>query len=404
MPSPAKPRLPPPPGPVDVFVLAGEHSGDAHAAAMVTQLRRVQPEVSVAAVGGPALAQAGAFSLFDLTRFAVVGLFEVLKHYRFFAALMDALVAWIAEHRPPLVCLVDYPGFNLRLAKRLGVAGISCQGGGSVRVVQYISPQLWAWKQHRRFTMASWYDGLAAIFPFEKQVYADTRLPVTVVRHPLAAPDTSPSFVYDEAGPLLLLPGSRRQAVHRIFPRMLATLAKLRLDGHAIEAVALFPSEELRDVLTRTCQDLDVPLALHPVDHGRPHRARAALMSSGTVSLEIAWAGIPGRLIYVAHPLTYHLGKRMVKVPYLGMANLLLHDAVWPEFIQTAATPERLAKELASLLVGSSERTRAAQAATRLHDLLASGKHPLPGAWLADQLPAKTASLGRSPPAASAPC
>ncbi|MGF1450540.1 MAG: lipid-A-disaccharide synthase [Opitutales bacterium] len=374
-------------GGIDLLFVAGEHSGDAHAAEALRELRQTHPELRVAAVGGRELKNAGATLLFDLTAHSVVGLFEVLRHYGFFKALMAAVGDWIAAHQPALVCTVDYPGFNLRLAKRLGEAGISRKGGGAVGIVQYISPQLWAWKGHRRFAMAKWLDGLAAIFPFEAAVYADTALPVTVVQHPLVQPGATARFRQAPDGPLLLLPGSRLQPVQRIFPRMLATVRRLRASGASFEVRALYPSAALGTELERLCEAAEVPCELVPVDQGLPHPARAALMSSGTVSLEVALAAIPGRLMYVAHPLTYRIGRALVRVPYLGMANLLLGHAAWPEFIQQAASPATLADELAPLIANGdaarSEQDVAQKAAERLRQLLRGRESITPGAWLA---------------------
>ena len=138
-------RLPPPAtGRVDVLVIAGEHSGDEHAARMVRELRTRQPDLAIAALGGPELAAAGAQLLHDLTATSVVGFVEVLKHYPFFRTLFNETLRWIAEHRPRAVCFIDYPGFNLRLAAELRQRGLSAKGGGRTRLLYYISPQIWA--------------------------------------------------------------------------------------------------------------------------------------------------------------------------------------------------------------------------------------------------------------------
>ena len=219
-------RLPPPVGGrVDVLIVAGEHSGDEHGARMIRALRAKQPGLAVAALGGPALAGAGAQVLHDLTSSSVVGLVEVLKNYSFFRALFEETLRWIAEHRPGAVCFVDYPGLNLRLAAALRERGLSVKGGGKIKTLFYISPQIWAWKAGRRFAMARDLDAMAVIFPFEVKCYADTALPVEFVGHPFVAPGHAAPVSYDPAGPVLLLPGSRKQAVGRIFPALLAGVA-----------------------------------------------------------------------------------------------------------------------------------------------------------------------------------
>ena len=166
-------RLPPPSGGrVDVLIVAGEHSGDEHAARMVRELRAKQPGLAVAALGGPELAAAGAQLLYDLTASSVVGFVEVLKNISNFRALFCETLRWIAEHQPRAVCLVDYPGFNLRLAAALRKRGLSVKGGGKIKVLYYISPQIWAWKAGRRIPMARNLDAMAVIFPFEVACYA----------------------------------------------------------------------------------------------------------------------------------------------------------------------------------------------------------------------------------------
>ena len=358
--------LPPPASArVDLLVIAGEHSGDQHAATLVRDLRAQRPSFSVVALGGPALAQAGAQLLHDLTASSVVGLVEVLKNYPFFKALFDETLRWIAEFRPQAICFVDYPGLNLRLAKALRESGLSVKGGGTIQTLYYISPQIWAWKAKRRFTMARDLDALAVIFPFEVECYADTSLPVEFVGHPFLDESHEAPVRYDPAGPVLLLPGSRKQAVERIFPLLLAGHAAYAKTGHR-DAVVLYPSEFIKTVLL--ADKLPANVKLLPT--GVPVAASAVLTSSGTMSMHCALAAIPGAVVYRANPLTYLLGRWLVKVPYLGIANLLLKAPMYPEFIQGAATPAALAGELTACL-RNIERLIATQAqAEQLRALL----------------------------------
>ncbi len=336
-------RLPPPAaGRVDLLVIAGEHSGDQHAATMVRELRAKRPGFSVVALGGPELAKAGAHVLHDMTASSVVGFVEVLKNYPFFKALFEEMLRWIAEHKPCAICFVDYPGLNLRLAKALRERGLSVKGGGTIKTLFYISPQIWAWKAKRRFTMARDLDALAVIFPFEVECYADTSLAVEFVGHPFLDDVHEEPVRYDPAAPILLLPGSRKQAVARIFPLLLA--------GHAAygkrDAVVLYPSELIKDVLLAAKPPANVKL----LPTGSPVAASAVLTSSGTMSMHCALAAIPGAVVYRANPLTYMIGRMLVKVPYLGIANLLLKEPMYPEYIQGAATPKALAGELDACL------------------------------------------------------
>lgn len=385
------PRFAPPPaGHVDLLIIAGEHSGDEHAARLVRELRARQPELRIAALGGPELARAGAHLLFDLTASSVVGLIEVVKHYPFFKQLFAETLRWIDEHRPRAVCFVDYPGFNLRIAAALRQRGLSRKGGGTIRTLYYISPQIWAWKAGRRFKMARDLDAMAVIFPFERECYADTALPVEFVGHPFVVTDYAAPVRYDPNGPVLLLPGSRRQAVARIFPVL---LAGFRAFGER-EAVALYPSDEILAVL-RSAQPPPNVRLVRVSDHAdtdstsperEPLAAGAVLTSSGTMSMQCALAGIPGAIAYRAATLTYYLGRMLVKVPYLGIANLLLNEPMYPEYIQHAATPEALASQLRQCLHDPNRQRRTAEQAARLRALLKVPATGSAGEWVAGQL------------------
>jgi lipid-A-disaccharide synthase len=379
-------RLPPPAGGrVDVLIVAGEHSGDEHAARMVRELRASQPGLAIAALGGPQLAAAGAQVLHDLTASSVVGLVEVLKNYSFFRALFEETLRWIGEHRPRAVCFVDYPGLNLRLAAALRERGLSRKGGGKIATLFYISPQIWAWKAKRRFTMARDLDALATIFPFEPKCYADTALPVEFVGHPFVADDYAPPVRHDPAGPVLLLPGSRVQAVGRIFP---ALLGGFREFG-ARDAIVLHPSDDIRLVLERELLRHDVELRrrIELRRTGDPVAAAAVLTSSGTMSMHCALAAIPGAIAYRANPLTYLLGRMLVQIEYLGIANLLLGEPMYPEFIQGAATPGALAAELRAGTAEPARQARTAEQARRLRALLRVPASGTAADWLARHLP-----------------
>jgi len=379
-------RLPPPEGGrVDVLIVAGEHSGDEHAARMVQGLRAQQPALRVCALGGPKLAAAGAQLLHDLTTSSVVGFVEVLQNIRFFQRLFGATRDWIGQHRPRAVCLVDYPGFNLRLARALHAGGLTTKGGGTIRALYYISPQIWAWKAGRRFEMAKHLDAMAVIFPFEVKSYADTPLPVEFVGHPFVAEDYQSPVSYDPGGPVLLLPGSRPQAVARIFPALIAGYAEFARRHPGRAAVVLHPSEEIKGVLEPLLpRPLADAVALQRT--GTPVAASAVLTSSGTMSMHCALAGIPGAIAYRTNPLTYLFGRWLVKVPYIGIANLLLGEPMYPEFIQGAATPANLARELAACLEDLGRRIRGEEQARRLRAILHQPASGTAADWLARRL------------------
>ncbi len=384
-------QLPPPrAGQVDVLFVAGEHSGDEHAARLLREAKTLRPGLAAAAVAGPRLAAAGAELLFDLTARSALG-FAVIGQVSFYRRLIAEIVRWIDVHRPRVVCFVDSSGLNLRIALALIRQGISVKGGGSVRTVYYISPQLWASRPGRRFEMARSIDALAAIFPFEPNVYADTTLPAEFVGHPFTAPDYLPPVRYDPAGSVLLLPGSRKAAVSRIFP---ALLAGFKAAGEPRDAVVLYPGAEVRRVLEAGNPPPNVQLV--PVTRGgepagdadrppAPIAACAVLTSSGTMSMHCALAGIPGAIVYRIDPLTYLLGRMLVRVKFLGIANLLLGETMYPEYIQGAATPAALAAELHACLHDPSRQQRTAAQSARLRALLVHPASLSAGEWLIRQ-------------------
>lgn len=377
--------LPPPEaGGVDLLVVAAEHSGDQHAARAVCELLALRPGVRVCALGGPALAASGAQLLLDLTANSSIG-FAAVRKLAFFRRLIGDVVRWVGEHRPQAVCFVDSSGLNLRIAKALFARGISAKAGGPAKTLYFISPQIWASRAGRRFAMAAHLDGLATIFPFESGCYADTELPVTFVGHPFLAADHARPVHYDPAGPVLLLPGSRRGPVSRIFPALLDGFLWYRHDGGDRAAVVLYPSDEILATLREAHPPAEVNLCR--LEAGAASvGVSAVLTSSGTMSLQCALAGIPGAIVYRTDPLTYLIGRWIVKVPFLGIANLLLEESMYPEFIQGAATPARLAAQLTAALTDPTRIQQTHDHAAKLQELLAQPAAGSAGSWLAEHL------------------
>lgn len=363
---------------VDLLVIAGEHSGDNHAAGFVRDLKARHPQLSVCAVGGPALQAAGAHLLTNLVQYSVVGLVETFKYYAYFSRLMRWLVEWVRVYQPKAICLVDFPGFNLRFAQRLFQEKLSRKAGGSVTICEYIAPQIWAWKSRRRFLMERIIDHLAVIFPFETHCFADTTLDVTFVGHPLLQ-EPSP-FTYDAQGPLLLLPGSRMAAVRRIYPLLYQAFQQLRKTYPKLQAIVPVPSDAIHQFLQTQPKE---NVQLRPIE-GISCGVRGAIMSSGTASLQIALAGIPGVITYRAHPLTFFLGKRIVQIPYLSMANILLQKEQYGECLQDKSQQtSRIAQQIQTLLAHpEASRQNFLQASTQLKQLLTQPRQHNIADWL----------------------
>ncbi len=364
--------------PVDLLIVAAEHSGDQHAARMLRGALAQNPSLRVCALGGPQLAAAGAQLLRDLTASSAIGPGEVLKKISYFKALIAQIVDWIATHRPRAVCFVDSSTLNLRIAKELFARGISAKAGGPTKTLYFISPQIWASRAGRRFAMAKHLDALAVIFPFEPACYADTSLKVDFVGHPFLAEGFRAPLRHDPDGPVLLLPGSRKSSVSRIFP---ALLAAYRISGTQRSAIVLYPSDDILAVLKSFNPPPQVELR-RLVENANSIGASAVLTSSGTMSLHCALAGIPGAVTYKTDALFYLLGKLIVKVPYIGIANLLLKEPMYPEFIQGAARPEALAREIQACINHLDRRAQTQAHAERLRAILRQPASGTASDWL----------------------
>lgn len=345
--------VPEKPGRPDILFIAGEHSGDELSAGVISKILSKNPKLKIVAFGGNDMRDAGAQLLFNMTTFSAVGFIEVVSNLSFYKKLFSLILSWIRTYRPRAICFTDFPGMNLRLAKALKKEGLSCKGGGDIQVFHYVSPQIWAWKSHRRFEMEKVLDSLGVLFPFELKCYEDTALDVHFVGDPFADPEHILPVKYDADAPVLLLPGSRPKPVARIFPILLGAWKIFRQTHPKQKAVVLHPGEPVLGILKnlmRECPAAAEGIELIPVDSvaQTQQSASAVLMSSGTMSRTCSLAGIPGAILYSANPLTWAIGRRLVgdKVRYLGMANILLDRDVYPEYLQKDATPENLAARL----------------------------------------------------------
>lgn len=369
----------------DLLIIAGEHSGDEHAALLLADLKAKRPDLNVACLGGVELQAAGAQLLYDLTAVSIVGFVEVVRHYSFFKGLFNQTLDWIERYQPKHICFVDYPGFNLRLAEQLAVRGLSRKGGGAIGLSYYVSPQVWAWKAKRRFKMAQLLDRLGVIFPFEVDCFADTELPTEFVGHPFVRANYEPPFRYQADAPVLLLPGSRSAAVGRIFPLLLSGFRQARKQKPELKARVVYPSRQIHE-------QLEAVLATQPdladsieftANTTERLPASAVLMSSGTMSLACALSAIPGAIAYRLNPMSYWLGRVLVKVKYIGIANLLLDRPLHPEYIQNAASPRVLSRELLRALDDPRAAEAAADGAAELQELLYAGSDATAAEWLA---------------------
>lgn len=379
------------------MLVAGEPSGDQLAAELVTALRAAAGGRSLRffGAGGERMAAAGVDLSLDLTRHSVIGI-PSLAEVRRFQGFRDSLVALARSETPAVVVGVDFFGFNGSLARHVRDAvGSGPFLNWNPKLVQYVSPQVWASRPGRARRIAATHDLLLSILPFEKDWYAQRTpgLRVEFVGHPLV--DRHASTTISSAGPtdsptLVLLPGSRRGELIRHVPVMIEAARRLQKTMVARLRWVL-PSESLAEfVRPMLPTDFAMELQVGGLSEAL-QTAKAALACTGTVTLECAWFGVPTVTLYKTNALTYAIGRRIVTVPYLTMPNLLAQAPVMPEFVQDAATPEALAGALGPYFANSIARSQAIEALGRVRAQLGT-----PGA----SHRAAQAILGLLPPAA----
>jgi lipid-A-disaccharide synthase len=355
--------------PLTLLMVAGEASGDSHGAELIHALREQRPGIRIIGVGGPKMAAAGQEQLFDLSVHAVVGLTQVLRHYFKFRYFFGRVLALARQEHPQATVLIDYPGFNLRLAARLR------RDLPGSRTIFYISPQVWAWKAGRVKSMEKCLDLLLAILPFEKAWFAQASptLNVSWVGHPML--DRVKRIESIEPNPecVALLPGSRRTEVETHLPILWEAARIMARRQPGVKFVLLSPNEKAQEMARALTADLPAPnfSIEFNVGYAVSHLSRCALaiVASGTASLECAVVGIPQIVVYKVDALTYAVGKKLVKVNHLSMVNVMAGEEVVPELLQDNMRPDAIAAYALDLL---NNRRRREAMKQRVADIVAT--------------------------------
>ena len=339
---------------IPLLLSAGEASGDMYAARLASALQQ-RLDVAIFGMGGPQMLAAGVEIITDYSEVSVVGITEVLKRLPSLARAMRHLVDEAQRRKPPLAILTDFPGFHLRLARKLRPRGI--------RNVYYICPQFWAWRPWRVNLVRRRFAEALCIFHFEEKFYADAGVPVKFIGHPLVGSVSATltrelfckKYGLDDSGRIItVLPGSRRGEIAHHLPVLVAGLrpVRQRTCGAPQIVVAVAPG------LDAACLEKDFPADWHVClisndTYNALAAADLAIVSSGTATIETALLGKPMVVVYRVSSLTARLAKPLVKTRFFSMVNLIAGRAVVPELIQDDFTPQRLAKEAESLLFGS---------------------------------------------------
>ncbi|MSN26415.1 MAG: lipid-A-disaccharide synthase [Geobacter sp.] len=334
------------------MIVAGEASGDIYGAELARETIKLDPDIHFFGIGGARMREAGVETLVNSSEMAVVGLVEVLKHFDVISAAFLKLKKILLNERPDLLILIDYPGFNLRLAKIAKKAG--------VKVLYYISPQIWAWRQGRVKKIARLVDHMAVILPFEAPFYESAGVPVSFVGHPMLdlvnvnmeKAEAAASFGLNPDQKIVgLFPGSRRNEIERLLPVIVASAVELKQRFPEVQFVLPLASTLDSDTIAPllTSAGLDVTITRDRI-HDLIRACDAVISVSGTVTLEIALVGTPMVIIYKLSPLTYQLAKRLVKVPNIGLCNIVAGETVVKELIQDEANSNNISDEIGDIL------------------------------------------------------
>ncbi len=339
-----------------VYVVAGELSGDAHGAGLLRSLRTMVLDLEIRGAGGPEMAAVAGSGLRDWVEdAAVMGVWEVLKHYGWFKARFAEMLAEIQQFAPDVLLLVDYPGFNLRFADAVKLA---CP---ETRILYYISPKVWAWNKQRIPKMARLLDEVLCLFPFEPPIFQQVGLKATFVGNPLVdelEAQRISNMVPDE---LLvgLFPGSREREIARLFPMMIETAKRLKSWENSLSFEVPAASAKLAAQIHAQLAEAgvgDLVTVTTGGSHSLMQRAGCAVIASGTATLEAAYYGLPYCLVYRMAPLTYLMAKLLVKIELVGLVNILAGECVIEELIQSKAEPVGVSRALREFLESPAKR------------------------------------------------
>ncbi|MBI1817176.1 MAG: lipid-A-disaccharide synthase [Deltaproteobacteria bacterium] len=343
-----------------VLLVAGEASGDLHAAALVLALRKLDTTIEVSGVGGQHLRAAGMQILVDTAHVATMGFTETFGTLGRLLSTYRRLLRFLDEHKPRVVILVDYPEFNMLLARAAKRRGI--------RVFYFIGPQVWAWRRGRVRKIVERIDRMAVVFPFEPELYnVNGRSVAEFVGHPLldrvrVTASRAETLARHGLDPtkrtLALLPGSRKKEVRHLLAPSIAAAQRLIAEDGWQAIVALAPTVSVDELRATLGRDVPIPVAVDDT-YNVVAAADAALVTSGTATLETVLLGCPMVIMYRVSPVTFAVARRLVHLDYIGMPNIILGRAVFPELLQRAVTPDALVAAVRGLAARHEEHVAA---------------------------------------------
>jgi lipid-A-disaccharide synthase len=355
---------------VKYYLIAGEASGDLHGSNLIKELKKLDPSADFRSWGGDKMQQAGSVLVKHIKDLAFMGFSEVLKNLRTIFKNIKLCKQDILEYHPDVLILIDYPGFNLRIAKWAKEQGL--------KVIFYISPQIWAWKESRVHQIKKDVDKMLVILPFEKDFYKKHQYEVEYVGHPLVQViedfQQTTNNKQETTNVIALLPGSRKQELNIKLPIMLQ-VAEHFPEYQFVIAKAPGISDEFYGELIRSMTNDQQP-TIHTVRNKTYEllsHAKAALVTSGTATLETALFGVPQIVCYKGNNLSYQLAKRLIKVKYISLVNLIMNKEVVKELIQHDLTVENLKSELHKILYDNSKKDQINKDYSKLKKILSAG-------------------------------
>jgi lipid-A-disaccharide synthase len=332
-----------------LYVVAGEMSGDIHAAGLLEALVELRPGLEIRGSGGARMREVVGDGIHDwLDQAAVMGIVEVLKHYRFFKQSFDRMLGEVKEQKPDVLLLVDYPGFNFRFAAAVR------RELPQTKIVQYVCPQVWAWKKGRIPKMVELFDEVLCLLPFEPKIFEGTTLQTRFVGHPLVD-ELEEARVPGgrEKNLVALIPGSRRPEVDKLFPMMLETAKRLASGRPELRFSVPAANAKLRSRIEELAGQARIGYILEIRDggaHELMQRAACGVVASGTATVEAGYYGLPYCLVYRLAWPTYLVAKMVVTIKHAGLVNILAGEEVVEEFIQSEADPCPVSRALARFL------------------------------------------------------
>lgn len=360
-----------------IFIIAGEASGDQHAAKLVREIKQHYPEINFSGIGGSAMQAAGVNIITNLAQYGVFGGSEIIMHIGIIIRAYSAAKRSLIADRPDLLILIDYPGFNLRMAKFARKHGI--------KVLYYISPQIWAWKPWRIKAIRNTVNLMAVILPFEVEIYRKAKVPVKYVGHPLSqqvkpgmsAAQAKQFFSLNNTGKVIgLLPGSRISEIKRLLPVISAACEQLKQRYADCQFILPIASS-----LTPANIDKYLPAKVKPhikIVQGHTYDVMnccdAIIVTSGTATLETALIGTPMVIIYKLSSFSFALAKRLIKVDFIGLCNLLARKTIVPELIQDQTSVENIVAEIVKYLEKPDYAQSVRTELRSLHDILTADK------------------------------